>query len=87
MKEAIKFWLIWNEKDRVPRKKHFSENDARIEAERLAVEHAPATFVVLESIGEVVVKNVEWFESTDISNHPVADQSPCEYEFSWEQTK
>lgn len=50
-----KFWFVWNEGGFAPRYRHESESSAMKEADRLASVNPGSTFVILESIGEVIV--------------------------------
>lgn len=57
---ASKFWFVWNEAGRSPKKKHTSEGEARKEAARLANENPGHEFVVLESVGSCRTNSVIW---------------------------
>lgn len=55
-----KFWLVWNETRDPPRHKHYSLDDAKREAERLARNNAGQQFHVLEFVGTCQKRDVEW---------------------------
>lgn len=63
MKE--KFWMVWNENGNQPRYKHTFRPHAEEEAARLAREHKGQTFIVLESICEVVSSDLIVTRHTD----------------------
>lgn len=44
------FWIIWNPMGGPPAHRHYSQESATREAERLAAENPGATFIVLASV-------------------------------------
>jgi hypothetical protein len=63
------FWLVWSPTGhRPPRYRHGSEQSARCEAERLALENAGHEFFVLESKAHVRALFVTWTEHVQPKN-------------------
>jgi hypothetical protein len=60
MKSETKFWFVWNPEGRNPTVKHQTKASAIHEAERLARSNRHHTFIVLEAIGAVRVRELEW---------------------------
>ena len=58
------FWMVWNEGSRCPGVKHFTEQSARQEAERLARNNPGRRFHVLVVVASCRNVDVEW---TDMS--------------------
>ena len=52
--EGAKFWMVWNDQDRAPRKRHVTYQAALEEAQRLAQQNPAYRFYVLE--GQSVVQ-------------------------------
>lgn len=59
MQHREPFWLVWNPQGYNPQHKHSTEDDAVREAERLARTNPGQTFIVLESVGALVVDNIQ----------------------------
>lgn len=58
---AERFWIVWNPKSsRPPTRRHYSEESARHEAERLARLHSGHEFIVLEAVASVRAVDVQW---------------------------
>lgn len=53
------FWIVWNPQGRTPTREHDTKRSAENEAERLALAHRGQRFIVLQSIGEFVVDDVQ----------------------------
>lgn len=60
--EDEKFWMVWNINGQAPTYMHPSEQNARLEAERLARANKGQRFVVLESKAMVFHNDVHWRE-------------------------
>jgi len=56
------FWLVWNPQGGAPKKDHGTKASAEREAERLARLNRGQRFIVLQSIGERVVDDVQVIE-------------------------
>lgn len=58
-------WFVWNPHGNVPSFEHPTEQNAKIEAERLARLNPGQKFLVLRSVGEVVKNDLiwKWFET------------------------
>jgi hypothetical protein len=56
------FWLVWNPQREAPTHQHENKRSAEIEAERLARANRGQRFIVLQSIGERVVDDVQRIE-------------------------
>jgi len=57
------FWIVWNEEIErcdFPTEKHFSYEEARQEAERLAEIHKGKKFSVMQLKGTVQAKTTQW---------------------------
>jgi hypothetical protein len=54
------FWVVWNETGHAPMFKHQCEQDARMEAERLARKCPGMRFHVLAAVGSCVKDDVRW---------------------------
>lgn len=65
-----KFWMVWDEENRLPRYKHTTENAARVEAERLATQNQGRTFHVLGLVDSCKVKTVFWKSEQDHDEIP-----------------
>jgi len=61
-----KFWMVWNEGNRGPEKKHLNENSARNEAERLARLNPGQKFYVLAAIDCCQQRDVLWASETEM---------------------
>ena len=61
-----KFWMVWNEGNRGPEKKHLNENSARNEAERLARLNPGQKFYVLAATDCCLTRDVLWASGYDI---------------------
>lgn len=59
MQHRKPFWLVWNPQGYNPQHKHNSEDGATREAERLARANPGQTFIVMESVGALVVDNIQ----------------------------
>ena len=59
------FWMIWNEGGNAPRVKHRSEQEARLEAERLARCNSGQVFHVLVVVDSCRKSDVEWLRKYD----------------------
>lgn len=60
------FWMVWNPRRDAPKCKHYTEYEARNEAQRLAAKFPGETFVVLRSLAEVKVETPhKWKEHTN----------------------
>lgn len=59
---APSFWMVWNPSGRSPTVRHPDPASAKQEAERLARQERGQTFVVLQSIGECRVRDIDWTE-------------------------
>lgn len=59
MQHREPFWLVWNPQGYNPQHKHNTEDGAVREAERLARTNPGQTFIVLESVGALVVDNIQ----------------------------
>ncbi len=55
MQHREPFWLVWNPQGYNPQRKHNTEEGATREAERLARANPGQTFIVMESVGALVV--------------------------------
>ena len=53
------FWLVWNPQREAPTRQHHTKRSAEIEAERLARLNRGQRFVVLQSVNERVVDDVQ----------------------------
>ena len=62
----MKFYLVWNCKTGYTKYKHANYNDAKKEAERLALENEGDTFYILHAIEKCNCKRVDWEELSDI---------------------
>lgn len=56
------FWLVWNETVGLPRHKHWTLDEARKEAARLAQQHPGQHFHVLALLGTTAFQAVIWSE-------------------------
>lgn len=56
------FWMVWNPQGHAPTHQHETKRSAEIEAERLARANRGQRFIVLQSIGERVVDDVQRIE-------------------------
>ena len=56
MSRDTSFWMVWREFGPAPTKRHFIEQDAKCEAERLAKENPGTVFYVLSAIAGVKVQ-------------------------------
>ena len=56
------FWLVWNPQGQAPTRQHENKASAEREAERLARANRGQRFIVLQSIGERVVDDVQVIE-------------------------
>lgn len=56
------FWLVWNPQGHAPTRQHENKASAEREAERLARAIRGQRFIVLQSIGERVVDDVQVIE-------------------------
>lgn len=54
------FYLVWNPENSIPTIKHESNNEAKTEAERLAIKHPGQEFIVLVSICSCETSLVKW---------------------------
>lgn len=59
MQHRKPFWLVWNPQGYNPQCKHNTEEGATREAERLARANPGQTFIVMESVGALVVDNIQ----------------------------
>lgn len=59
------FWFVWNEARGLPRHKHWTPQEARQEAERLARENPGQHFHVLGLLGTCAHNAVTWTEPDD----------------------
>ena len=59
MQHREPFWLVWNPQGYNPQCKHNTEEGATREAERLARANPGQTFIVMESVGALVVDNIQ----------------------------
>ena len=59
------FWLVWRDNGGYPTVKHFSEGEARTEAERL-VRYVGGIFHVLKVVGSVQNSDVVWTNFNDV---------------------
>ena len=64
------FWLIWNEKGRVPTYKHATMASARAEAERLSRLQPGDTFHVLQCMASCRKIDVEWTDHVCVGEIP-----------------
>lgn len=64
------FWLIWNEKGRVPTYKHATMASARAEAERLSRLQPGDTFHVLQCVASCRKIDVEWTDHVCVGEPP-----------------
>lgn len=53
------FWIVWNPQGRTPTKMHSTRDKAVREAERLARINKSERFIVLQSVEECVVDDVQ----------------------------
>lgn len=53
------FWMVWNPQGQAPTRQHENKLSAEREAERLARANRGQRFIVLQSIGERVVDDVQ----------------------------
>lgn len=60
MQERPAFWLVWNPQGHAPTRDHGSKASADREAERLARANRGQRFIVLQSVGECVVDDVQF---------------------------
>jgi hypothetical protein len=61
-----KFWMVWRVGGQGPTKKHGSLEEAKAEAERLAISFPGRQFMILEAITYCEIKNpVLWKEVID----------------------
>lgn len=58
--ERQAFWMVWNPQGHAPTKDHGTKDSAEREAERLARLNRGQRFIVLQSIGECVVDDVQF---------------------------
>lgn len=54
------FFMIWNPQGKAPTFKHLTRGQAEAEADRLAQCNPGHTFVILESVGQVVTKTTQF---------------------------
>lgn len=59
MQHREPFWLVWNPQGYNPQCKYNTEEGATREAERLARANPGQTFIVMESVGALVVDNIQ----------------------------
>ncbi|PZO66158.1 MAG: hypothetical protein DI635_00590 [Pseudoxanthomonas suwonensis] len=59
MQHREPFWLVWNPQGYNPQHKHNTLDGATREAERLARANPGQTFIVMESVGALVVDNIQ----------------------------
>jgi hypothetical protein len=64
-KPQPRFWMVWNPFSRAPTYKHYSEQAARDEAERLAKLNPADRFYVLASVAMVETRPLVWVETGD----------------------
>lgn len=57
--ERPAFWLVWNPQGRAPTRDHPTRDSAEREAERLARANRGQRFIVLQSVSERVVDDVQ----------------------------
>lgn len=88
MSEAAMFWLVWNPARGMPTLRHESKTSARTEAERLALQHAGETFIVLESVG-----HYQTTKPVQFTKHVNGNKVAATYTFTaddsgeWERTE
>lgn len=63
-----KFWMVWNPDGYAPRVKHQTKAAAAREAERLARTNREHSFIVLEAVASVRVREVDWTPLHDLSS-------------------
>lgn len=61
-----KFWMVWNEGNRGPEKKHPTEYSARDEAERLARLNPKHKIHVLVAVDYCQKRDVLWASETEL---------------------
>jgi hypothetical protein len=71
------FWMVWREGGNVPTKKHPTENEARIEAERLARANTGHAFVVLRAEAACQRVDVRWIGSSGDGRSCSASDCSC----------
>ncbi|MGE4366176.1 hypothetical protein [Thermomonas sp.] len=59
MQHREPFWLVWNPRGHNPRHQHSTLDGATREAERLARTNPGEMFIVMESVGALVVDNIQ----------------------------
>ena len=59
MQHRKPFWLVWNPQGYNPQRKHKTLDDATREAERLARTNPGKYFIVMQSVGAMVVDNIQ----------------------------
>lgn len=69
MGKTAKFWMVLGSGEPVYR--HRTKTSAQEEAERLAREHPGSEFVVLESLGTAMRKDVHWEKHENWSGNEV----------------
>ncbi len=55
-----KFWMVWREKGRMPRNKHYSFSAARAEAERLCQKENDQIFILEATESCRPIPRVDW---------------------------
>ena len=63
--QAETFWLVWQVGGQNPRHQHYSEQEARTEAQRLAMKHPGKLFCVLRSVAFCQMDGVHWTETRE----------------------
>ena len=64
------FWLVWNPQGHAPTRQHDTRDSAKREAERLARANRGQRFIVLQSMSECVVDEVQHIEHEDWEENP-----------------
>ena len=65
------FWMVWNEGGNTPRMKHYNEQAARNEAERLARLNPGQIFHVLVLVDSCRKTDVEWIGQKIVDDCPL----------------
>lgn len=64
--KIAEFWLVWNESGQAPTYKHQTLEQARAEAERLAVAVPGSRFFVLHAQESCIKSEIQWADTVEM---------------------